>query len=348
MNTLPSLIFDSNGDVFTETGVRAQIKAECTNFDLTERFIHSLKSGDKASFRRFCLRDFSTENDSTNYIIYPLMNRKWIPFRFAFCEKIRLEGNPVTAVFLSNHMSEFHSLMSPASPICRVTSDKLISDILSLRHARQNTVITPETLFLLREFPLIEKSAGGLSEEDSQCDLLLLTQMIFSQLAEEAHFGNLRLELELIRTDMAFGRPENQIIVPCPVEAYVYLTVLIGYIFGTLSDDRIIRGTVRYLGPGAEISLGIETSGTCLLNNGCSNLEDLFPPSHNLASLARAASCIAHTFDLFTDLSVNAETGLLTAHIGVGMEKFVPAGFRYSDPYGKINAILKEALRLIA
>ncbi len=85
----------------------------------------------------------------------------------------------MTAVFFSNHMDDFHTLMSPASPICRDTSGKLISDILRLRHARRNNVITPETLFLLNEFPLIEKSAWGLAgEEDTQCDLLLLTAHI--------------------------------------------------------------------------------------------------------------------------------------------------------------------------
>ena len=349
MKPLPTLIFTPDGEVFTENGIRSLIKAECTDHDLAERFIHSLKSGDKQSFRRFCDFDFNPDCDDANYIIYPLIGKKWLPFRFAFCEKIRYSGQPMTAVFFSNHMDDFHTLMSPASPICRDTSGKLISDILRLRHARRNNVITPETLFLLNEFPLIEKSALGLAgEEDTQCDLLLLTQMIFDQLTAAAHFENMEFDLKLIRTDMTLGRPENQIIVPCPLEAYIYLTVILGYIFCTLSDNRRIQAQIRYLGAGAELSYSIETSRATILHNGCSNLEELFPESHNLASLARAASAIALSFDILTDLSVNTETGLLTAHIGVGMEKFLPNEFRYSNPYEKIGDVLREAIRLLA
>ncbi len=344
MKNLPVLIFSADAEVFSERNLRALLPVECTDRDLTERFLHSLKSGDKLSFRRFCLLDFAGD-DSANYIIYPLIGKKWLPFRFAFCEKILLDGIPASAAFFANRMDEFHVLMSPASPICRDTSGKLISDLLSLRLERL-TFITPETLFLLNDFPLLAQSARS-GETDIRCDLLRMTQMIFDGLAEAPPFSDLKFTMELL-PGMAFGRPENQIIVPCPTEAYIYLVTLVGYILSVLSDDSQIRGQIRYLGGGAEVSLAVRTSHPNILRGGCSNFEDLFSESHNLSSLARAASAIAHSFGLLSDLSVNAETGFLTAYIGVGMEKFLPNEFRFSDPYSVIPAVLAEVLQLIA
>jgi len=349
MTTLPTLLFNQNGEVSSESNLRAFIPVPCTNDDLAERFLHSLKNGDKQSFRRFCLCEFNLDRDDANYIIYPLIGNKWIPFRIAFCEKISVEGEPMTAVFFANQMDELYPLMSPASPICRDISGKLLCDILNLRHFRRTNLIPPEALLLFEQFPIIEDSALK-SDADThvQCDLFLLTQKIFDEFIAASPDMNLEFSLKLIPSALTFNRPANQIIVPCPLEAYIYLTILLGYILFSISDDHCIRGELQYIGPGSEVSYQIESSRASLLRNGCSNVEDLFPESHNLSSLARTASTIAHLFDLRTDLSVNSETGMLHATIGIGLDKILPSEFHYSAPYDRIRDILHEAMRLFA
>ena len=86
-----------------------------------------------------------------------------MPFRFIFCEKVHLSETHVTLVYLTDHMSAFHSLISPASSFCRDATGMLIHDLFSLRDKRHSNFIPPESLMLFEEFPLIANAADNTS-----------------------------------------------------------------------------------------------------------------------------------------------------------------------------------------
>ncbi len=349
MNQLPNLVFAPDGELYTQHDVIERIPGGCSFDAVVERFYHSLKTGDCHSFRRFCLQDYDPDSDDANYMIYPLVGKQLLPFRFAFCEKISYSGQTVTAVFFADGMDEFHTLMSPASPICRDTAGKLICDLFQLRHQRRSNWLTPESLMLFDEFPLLEKAALDASiNEDSLCDLNRITQCIFDELYKSIPFRDMDFALTLVKNDSIRNKPANQIIVPCPVEAYIYLTVILGYLFSCISEDHRISAKVYYFGPGAEIVYNVRTSPINTLRSECSNLEELFSSPNTLSSLAKIASAIAHCFGIRINLSFENDTGLLTTHVAVGYEKFVPNRFRFSDPYAKVLPVLQEVFKLFA
>lgn len=349
MNQLPNLIFAPDGELYTQHDVIERIPGGCSFDDVVKRFYHSMKTGDSNSFRLFCLRDYDPDHDSANYMIYPLVTKHWLPFRFAFCEKVSYSGQPVTVVFFAEHMDEFHTLMSPASPICRDTVGKLLSDLFQLRHHRRSNWLTPESLLLFDEFPLLEKAALDPSmDADAQCDLYRITNDIFRELSKAVPFRTTNFSLDLIRNYNTHGKPIDQIIVPCPMEAYIYMTVILGYIFNCITENHQISARVSYFGPGAEIVYSVQISPTGYLKNGFSNIEDLFPQNSSLFSLAKTVSAIAYLFGIRLNLDFKPEIGLLTTHVSVGYETFVPNHFRYNNPYELVAPVLLEAFKLFA
>jgi len=346
---LPSLVFAPDGELYSQHGVIERIQGACSFDTVVERFYHSLKSGDSHSFRRFCLRDYDQDHDDANYMIYPLVTKHWLPFRFAFCEKVSYSGQTVTVVFFADHLDEFHTLMSPASPICRDTAGKLLCDLFQLRHRRRSNWLTPESLLLFEEFPLLEKAALDSSmEADAHCDLLRITKDIFNELHKSAPFRDTDFTMDLLINDSICSKPRNEIIVPCPVEAYIYMTVILGYLFSCISSDHRISSTVSYFGPGAEVVYSVRTLPSGSLRSGCSNLVDLFPEAGNLSYLAKVASAIGHIFGIRINLSYDHEAEILTTHVSVGYEKFVPVHFRYNNPYELVTPVLREVFKLLA
>ena len=246
-------------------------------------------------------------------------------------------------------MSDFHCLMSPSSPICRDVTGKLLHDLFQLRNMRHSNLLTPETLLLFGEFPLICRAAGDDSiESEKMCDLRLLTDTVFSALSDTPPFRSTSFSLTLTETDSAYNRPKNQLIVPCPVEAYVYLTTVLVYLLNSISDNHTVTAQIGYLAQGVEIVYLSETSGSIIVTGGCSCLEDLFPEAGSLRSLARLASSIALSFGINLDLYFDPDTNILKTFIGIGYETYRSPEFHYSDPYSIVKDVLAEVLQLLS
>lgn len=349
MYDLPNLVFAPDGELFKENGVLQQLSDPGDYDDLTRRFLHSLKSGDSNSFRRFCLREFDLEHDNNNYVIYPLSSKKLIPFRYVFCEKVNLSNQTVTIAFFANRMSDFHHLMSPASPICRDVTGKLFHDLFQLRNMRHSNLLTPEALLLFGEFPLIYRAAGDDSmEAEKMCDLRLLTDKVFKALSDTIPFRNTVFSLTLAETDSSYNRPKNQLIVPCPVEGYVYLTAIVTYLLNAVTHNRTITAQIGYFAQGVEIVYHSEAPETIRFTGCSSCLEDLFPSASSLRSLARLASSIALSFGINLDLYFEPDTNVLKTYIGIGYETYRSPEFHYSDPYSIVRDVLSEVLQLLS
>ncbi|MBQ8370964.1 MAG: hypothetical protein IJY35_13395 [Clostridia bacterium] len=345
---LPNLVFTPDCEMYRQNGVLEKLPQGTPESSLPDRLLHSLKSGDAAGFRRFCAALYDIDNDSANYAVYPLVGRRFLPFRFAFCEKLLLNETPVTVVYFGDRMGDFHTLMSPSSSFCRDITGMVIHDLLCLRNKFHTNFLTPESLLVFGDFPLIAHAAENTSDDrEPYCDLHQLTSRIFESLSDTDALRLTEFILEPLESDPM--HPTRLPIVTCPVEAFVYIISLLSFVFSALSDDHRITAQAKNFGQGAEVRFRTRTTRADVFADGTSNAEDFCHSSKHLASLAKIASATAFTFGIRLDFMYDPDTSTLSGILGVGYETMrPPVEFRYSDPYSAVASILREASALFS
>ena len=319
----PCLIFSSDGELSDERGVISSCNELSTRSSVMARFYRSLY-GDADDFRRFC-----SENDTKDYRIYHIRcfssdNR----FRYAFCEKIELLGEKMTAVYLARTASSLYPLMSPSSP-------DISSSLIGIKYSSDMGVtrLSAEAFSVVERIPYLAESVFSKNASAKYCDLTDFTKAVADHLSASKKAG------ASVFVTTPPGRDEHGII-EFPTDAYTALLALIYTIEAALSSDHAIEISVSYYSYAADVNISTVTDrlkeSTSLASLGFLKSTGV---RENLLHIADTIASVAG-MDLY--VCCDRETGRLTVTAGIGYEIQSMPDFKHCDPYENIDLILAE------
>lgn len=345
---LPFLIFDGNARLRKTHGAE-WIFPEFPDLDaIGERFLHSLRSGDRKRFLEYCTEPLFPDSRSVSCEIF---SPSALPsFRYAFCEKNVTGGQFFTTVFLAEDMGQFHRLMSPASIAYSRTTERILREILLLAGEPdpEPSALMPDTILALRVFPTALRVLMEPERGKGLCDVYRITEAVVRNLRESPLFLHTTFRFP---SSSAEADPSLRIL-EFSAELYVHILTSLLTVLMTISADHILTLDVRpftVLSENAPLAADI-TLTTIVRHpedyrNDSGSLRSLAVPGSASETLLTVAAVLAYTAGFETSVRVDYRTQKLSICLTVNPDSDRPAtGFKYRDPYGCVPAVTAEIL----
>ncbi len=350
MHDLPFLLFDENARLRKTRGAE-WIFPEFPDLDaMRERFLCSLRSGDRKRFLEYCTDPIIPDDRSVTCEIF---SPSALPsFRYAFCEKNYTGSEFFTTVFLAEDMGQFHRLMSPTSIAYSRTTERILREILLLagNPTPEPSALMPDSILALRLFPAALRAVTAPEHAKGFCDIYRITEAVVRNLQESPLF--LRTTLRLTPLETA---PSLRILEFCS-DLYVHILTSLLTVLMTVSADHTITLDIRPFAVlfenaplAADITLSTAVRDPEDFRNDSGSLKALAKPGSAAETLMTVAAVLAYTSGLETSVRVDPSTRELRVCLTVNPAANRPAvGFKYRDPYGCVPAITAEVLEYYA
>ncbi len=353
VDSLPYLLFSADGSLSEERGVLEKKPGGIRDCgQLCARFLRSL-GGDRDAFLAFCAADRTDDV----YRLYSLF--RFPAFGFAFCEKTVIRQSPLTIVFLSDRVSDFHVCMTPAATTFRSAADQILYELFTLTDRDSEETprdqLTPEAFLVYAEVPYLVDAMLKPRCASRYCDLPLLTDAVLDRMKRFPAYEDLKVETLLrssaYRTaqsadpDNPFAR-EAAHILEFPVEAYAFLLYVCTAVLASVSADRSLCLTLYHQTSAAEVRLSAAVRPIPGFPGGLCSLHALAGLNGLPDSLVRVAAVTADLSGLAVSVRYDPVSGVLTFYLILGLDLQSKPDYKFSDPYAAASPIVLEGERL--
>ena len=333
---LPCMIFSRSSWLCDEFGVLSVFAGKLPRRLLGERFLRSL-GGDCTDFLHFC-----ESTDASDYRLYHL--RAFAPdgcFSYAFCEKITIDGETLTAVYLARNAARFYPLITPSFSGTRSFADSICAELMEAGYIRHSggTLTETKALSLAMRVPYLTEALAA-DDPVRFCDIIALAETLVKSIASSP---SVCAEINISHSPISDNAADR--IVRLPVESLSSVLFMLCAALSSVSSDHRIDLNVSLCLPAADVTVSTVTDR---ISGGL--------PSDSVDSLARVgvrkdiirtAKTLAYISDIDLYADFDGTSGKLSVTAGIGGEKQTPPDFKYSEPEKNIPRIVAETEELL-
>ncbi len=331
---MKSIYFDREGQILHTHGFE--------NPPVREQIIAAMARSDRADFRRFCELDFEKDCPHAQYRIYPL--KGFMEGKFFFLEKGTLPGQTdgsVNVAYFSGEVADFYPLFSPTAIHYRSVTGRCLYELLLTSGQKSNAVpaqVTPAAFLFLSQIPSLQEELLRDPRLPENCDLLKATELVIRALSALPTFT--KTEIEFLTVD------KEDFIAPISVSGYVFLlTALLHLLHGLSADHRIVFAAEKTEESFA-LTFTLRVHESRLQDTESRTLRPLGELVSSMKDLAELASVVAFDAGMETDLTADAQSGLLQSRILLPACAPEPI-FHYRDPYASLSKMAQQFYHFI-
>lgn len=343
MSQLPYLVFDNSAVLLHLSRITVP--------NAGEKFLSSLKPGDRFVFTSFCAENFDVDDPCCK--VFELDG--FSDYSYAFLEKIVFRGNVVNIVYFAADFDEFHEIVSPNSKYYRNFTGQCIHEILSAScKGASASYLTPSAFLALDKIPHLRDELLRDERFPELCDIRIITERMVERARRLPIFRKTKIQLEhsgVGKTTENTPSERAAGIIEFSIPAYIYLFASLIHIFNALSDDHRIRiETLSDASSDAShgfVRFYVKVPDSRAIKGEMGSLAELERYVPSLSSIAEIAAFVAYDAKISTAITYDSENQTLCTSVKLGSAVESMPTFHHRDPYTGAPDIFEEFAQFV-